>query len=187
MVLKSRKVIIEAATGNAKAVNQLWEIWSPKLNIFLKNRSDIPFSAKEDIQQEIMERIFRTLGKYNPFYSPATWIYTLANRTIIDWKRKNLSGIRQYSESQLNEKDSAVFSLASGSFPTPETSAIRNEEKRKVRQFINRQSPENRQILYLYCYEELSGRKIASITGMAPGTIRDKIKSLKKKLEEELT
>jgi len=189
MDLKDRKILLEIAQGNQKAKICFWEIWNPRIKVFLSNRKDIPPEEKEDLLQSIMEKLYMKASYYNPVYSPATWIYTLAKNYIRDWKEKERNRLHliQAQRNSNNDKNGAdFFSSIPGRFPDPETSFIENEELSLIRNFILRQEPGDRQILFLICYEGLSGRQAASIMGCPASTIRDRIKKLKGQLEAEL-
>lgn len=190
MRLKNKEIFIHAARGEKEAEKLIWKIWSPKISVFLSNRMDIPYSEKEDLLQDIMEKIFSKIHIYNPLYSPATWVYTLAKNTVLDWKRKEANHLKYTNSGKdrsRGSEDADEILNFSGPFPDPETAAIQNEQLRLIRNFITSQSAEDRQILYLICHEGLSGRNTAKIMGRPASTVRDRIKQLKKQLEEKLS
>ncbi|MBN2626251.1 MAG: sigma-70 family RNA polymerase sigma factor [Spirochaetales bacterium] len=133
---------------------------------------------REDRLQEIMERIYRSLDQYNPLYSPATWIYTIARRIIIDGDRR-----RDRSPEIV---DGDTLDILPGSYPSPEDQVMDRDLAQRVRDFILCQNGRDRQLLFLVCYEEMSGRAAAGVMGMPVGTVRDRLRKLKEKLQEEL-
>lgn len=121
----TRILLEKAAKGDSRAGKELWGYWVPRLALFLRTHSMFNEEDREDLLQDIMEKVFSSLNKYNSFYAPSTWIYTIARRTVID-----------------------------------------------------------RQILFLTCYEEMSGRGAAKVLDLPSSTVRDRLKYLKKELEE---
>jgi RNA polymerase sigma-70 factor (ECF subfamily) len=55
---------------------------------------------------------------------------------------------------------------------TPESTLLRREEAKRLREAIQKLPPEYRLILVLHDMEELSDDDVAEITGLRPGTIR---------------
>lgn len=181
MSIKNRRILQAAALGNSEAIQSIWQIWSPKVLIFMKNQNEISLSDAEDLHQEVMAKVFQSLSRYNPFYSPATWIYTIASRTLSDWRRKERIQIKVVRES--SDQFPTEFKSP---YKSPEEETIDREQISLVRDFIESQNPNDRQLLFLVCYEGLSGRKAAALMGTPPGTARDRLKKLKKELEEKL-
>lgn len=189
MDFESRNLINKISEGNKQAAQKLWEIWLPKINVFLIKTSNISLEDREDLLQEIMIKIFLNSDKYKSKYSVSTWIYTIAKRTLINWKKKNNSGINHWNESELQKlfNSENVFSQFPSNYLSPEELTISKEIQNNIQNFINNQTEVNHQILFLTCYENLSGRSIAKILGIPHGTIRDNLRKLKKELLEELS
>lgn len=47
------------------------------------------WNTSEDIVQEVLIRVFRNLGSFNPRYAFSTWIYTIARHTAYDYLKKS--------------------------------------------------------------------------------------------------
>jgi len=181
MDIKNRSLLLWAAEGNNQAVRKLWEIWSPRLGLYF--RGSFPYEDAEDLVQETMLKVFHSAGSYNPVYSPSTWIYTIAARSKTDWLRRNSRRPYIIRETQ---GENSIDELA-GDFPDPETEAIRNESQQMIKDFISSREERDREILYLYCYENLSGRGIAKVMNLPPETVRYRLKILKNQLRKELS
>jgi RNA polymerase sigma-70 factor (ECF subfamily) len=185
MSLKDRQVLEKAAAGDQKAIKEIWLIWSPKLTVYLRNCPSLSQEDREDLLQDIMGKLYQSLGSYKSFYSPATWIYTLAGRVVIDWRRKNGRYLTVIKESQMSGGEYFLNDYA-GNYPDPERAALERETLSSIQKFIISQSPCDRQILFLVFYEGLSGRGAAKIMKLAPETVRDRLRKLKKQLKEEM-
>ena len=184
----SRSLLEKVSNGESKGIREMWMIWSPKIMVFLNNCPELSEEDREDLHQEIMSKIIQSSKSYNQKYAPSTWIYTIAKRILIDWKRKSKSRLKVVGVSQLeiNEDGENIIAQIPGIFPTPDVTIIQNEEQNYVQQFIASQSDRDRQILFLYCYENLSGRAVAKILNLPVGTVRDRLRKLKKCLQEEM-
>ncbi|MDA3958313.1 sigma-70 family RNA polymerase sigma factor [Oceanispirochaeta sp.] len=179
--MHDRSLLIKGAGGDNKAIRQLWDIWSPKISIFL--RGSVPSGDMDDLTQEIMLKIFRSLASYNPVFAPSTWIYTIAGRTRTDWQRQQSKFLKSESENPDSEE---MISLIPGPYEGPEAQYIRLESEKRVDDFLQRQNVRDRKILFLYCHEGLSGRAIARVLMTPAETIRYRLKILKAKLKEEM-
>lgn len=179
MDIKNRSLLLWAAEGNNQAVRELWEIWSPRLGLYF--RGSVSYEDAEDLVQETMLKVFHSAGSYNPVYSPSTWIYTIASRCRTDWLRRNSRRPYIVQETQ----DGNPIDEVAGAFPDPETGSIRNESRERIKDFIRSREERDREILYLYCYENLSGRGIAKVMNMPPETVRYRLKILKNQLKKE--
>jgi len=168
----------QAAAGNKRKRRELWDYWTPRLSLFIKSDYSLSREDREDIIQDIMEKIYKSLDRYNPLYSPSTWIYTIARRTLKDRKRqKGRNAVRDRDDPTDWE---SIPSLAE----TPESALMRREDLLRIRQFIASQDQKDRQILFLTCYEEMSGRRAAKTLNIPAGTARDRIRIMKNQLED---
>jgi RNA polymerase sigma-70 factor, ECF subfamily len=180
MSIKDRGLLLKAAEGDNTAIRDLWDIWSPRLNLYY--RGSLRTEDAEDLVQETMLKVFRSLKSYNPIYSPSTWIYTIAARNRTDWLRKSARQPRVHPEADEENRMNSI----KGNYPDPEDSYFREESRSEVKDFLNSQDKRDKEILYLYCYEDLSGRGIARVMNLPPETVRYRLKILKKKLNKEL-
>lgn len=178
--MRDRGLLLKGAEGDNRAIRELWEIWYPRLKLYYKG--SVPEKDVEDLIQESMLKVFRNLSTYNPIYSPSTWIYTIAFRTRTDWLRKES---KRPLLKAVNDKEDIVETVP-GRYPDPETEYLNSESKSDVKSFLESRDKRDREILYLYCYEDLSGRAIAGIMDLPPETVRYRLKILKQKLKEEL-
>jgi len=186
MSIKDRSLLEQAARGNKTAVRQIWEIWSPRITVYLRNTPGLNTEDREDLAQEIMLKVYRGLDRYNPVYAPATWIYTIASRTVGDWRRKHSRAPVLTVGNREEPEDPDFWQTLPGPYEDPETACLNGEDQDRVRQFIRRQKPGDRQLLFLVCYEGLSGRAAARVLEMPHETVRYRMKILKRKLKEAM-
>jgi RNA polymerase sigma-70 factor (ECF subfamily) len=68
-------------------------------------------------------------------------------------------------------------------FPGPEESTLRNELFAQLDRAIAELSAEDRTILFLRYYEDLSYREIAEITGTPEGTVKYRVHEIKRMIK----
>ncbi len=153
---------------------EIWYVYHSKLQVYTSqfsvNRSD-----SSDISSEILLKIFEIIDTYKTKYSFSTWIYRVARNYLIDsFRRKKLS---------LENMDDHILS----NYETPESILLRNSEISSVQSAISELKPSDREIVYLYYYEELKQREIAKIIGKPLGTIKYRMSEIKKELNIDLS
>ncbi len=176
MKVSERSLLLRGAAGDSTALREIWALWSPRILLYLKG--SLCDEDCEDLCQEIMIKLFRSLKSYNPLWSPSTWIYTIASRSRIDWHRKN--GMK-YSEEGDYDPDTLP-----GSFLPPDEALIQKDTRERIEEFLGLQNERDRNILYLHAFEGMSGRQTARALDLPPETVRYRLKILKRRLKEVL-
>ena len=188
MRVNEKKLIRNASNGDLESWQQIWELWTPRLQMFLYRDRAIGREDREELIQDIMLAVFQNLKQFNPHYCVSTWMYTIARRKMIDWKRKEYSEAvpqRVYRGTSLDENGKDSTEIVSGC-PGPEELLLRRDLQATVRCFIDNQENLDRRILLLVCYEGLSGRAAAKVLGIPNSTVRDRLRRLKRELAEEV-
>lgn len=129
---------------------------------------------REDLIQEIIFQVWKTLDNYNEQYKWSTWIYRIALNTSISFYRKHktrrektdrLSPILEVSiEDAEPKKDSEIYVL---------------------RKCIHELKELDRALILLYL-DGLSSKEIAEIINTSPSNVTSKISRIKKKLKIKL-
>jgi RNA polymerase sigma-70 factor, ECF subfamily len=187
MRVNERQLIRNASNGDLKSWHKLWDLWIPRLQMFLYRDRTVCIEDREDLIQDIMLAVFQNLKQFNPFYSPSTWIYTIARRKLIDWKRKVISARegQRLSDDFSCKGDQDPMEIVS-EYPGPEEQMLQRDQQSRVRHFIDSQTDLDRRILLLVCYEGMSGRAAARALGIPNGTVRDRLRRLKRELAKEV-
>lgn len=77
-----------AQGGCAVAFTELASRFRPRLLRFLESKFPASRSDSEDVTQESLTKAWQHLARYEPKHSFSTWLYTIANRTAIDFQRR---------------------------------------------------------------------------------------------------
>lgn len=130
----------------------------------------------EDAVQEIFTEIWQNAARYDAEKAKEiTFIATIARRRLIDRVRK------VYRRPQAHSIEEKVLS---GSY---EPSVYTNIEARQAVKVINELRPEQREMIYLNIYEELSHGEIAERTGVPLGTVKTHIRRGLKRVKEVMS
>lgn len=161
--------------GKDKLFNTIWNDYYRKLYYYITSRFGLAAEAA-DLMQDIMVKIYNNLDKYNPAYSLATYIYTIARNYCIDYMRKE-----QRAGHHLGDDD--VQALAGRQ--DIEQDMIAEDMKDRIGTCLQAVKPENRELFYLKVYERLSYKEIGHILDMTPEKAKSRFFQVKTFLKNE--
>lgn len=156
--------------------NLIWNQYQRRIIFFIRNMVK---DNAEDLFQDVMLKVYRNLDKYNPLYSFNSWIYSIARNhclNFINKKRLPAQSLESGDESQHGAKENN----------SPEVESINKELTQKIENVLNTFSEENRQVAFLYFYEELKNREIAQIMDVPTGTVKSRLHKIREILKKDL-
>ena len=148
------------------AFELLFRYFAPRIKSYcLKLGADA--SAAEEITQEAMVSIWRNAGQFDPSKAaPSTWIFTIARNLVIDRFRKSRRPQLDYSDPAFVPDD-----------PLPLDRLIEQTQLQdKVRQILNSLSSNERNVLMLSYFENLSHFEISRQLSLPVGTVKSRIR-----------
>lgn len=126
--------------------------------------------AVEDLAQETFLRVFRGLGYFDRRAKLSTWIYTIAHRVAIDYRRQTGRWREQMGE-QNETADSAIDRLPARE-SDPEAAASREELERIVRDELAQLPDKYRLALSYATLDALDYDTIGSMLGVKGATVK---------------
>jgi len=148
--------------------------------LFVKDQS-----VAEDIFQEVFIKIIDTLrkGKYNHEGKFLQWAMRIAYNMCVDTFRRNK---RRPYVSATETFD--IFDVLQSPEATAEQNIIRSQTHEKVRQLVDALPPEQREVVILRHYADMSFKEIAKLTRVsintALGRMRYALINMRKMIEE---
>ncbi len=128
---------------------------------------------REDVIQEMMIQIWKSLHQYNNKFAISTWLYRIALNVAISFYRKNAA--RQTSNISLNEHIA----------PTQEIETNEKEQQLHLLDlFISELNDLDKALMLLYL-EDKSHAEIAEILGLSITNVATKIGRIKEKLKKK--
>lgn len=140
----------------------------------------------EDLFQETFIKVIKTLksGKYNEEGKFLPWVLRIARNLAIDYFRKT-----QRMPTITSSEGNDIFSYLHLEQETKEDELIRKQREQSVRDLIKMLPDEQREVLVLRHYGDLSFKEIAEITNVsintALGRMRYALNNLRKIMEEK--
>lgn len=132
----------------------------------------------EDLTQEILLQLWRSLSQFQGRASASTWVYRVALNTALGWHRKE-GRRRAWQQPLLEPEDVPATDL---------DSAERLHRREVVEQLYAaiRQLPKAEAALVLLYLDDLSYREIAEVLGISEGNVGVKLNRARKALGERM-
>ncbi|MBV7268068.1 RNA polymerase sigma factor [Winogradskyella luteola] len=139
----------------------------------------------EDVFQDTFIKVIRTLkrGKYNEEGKFLPWVMRIAHNLVIDHFRKN-SRMPKFD----NTGEFSIFSVLSDSSLNAEKSMIKDQVELDVRRVIEELPEDQKQVLIMRMYQDMSFKEISERTGVsintALGRMRYALINMRKVIEQ---
>ena len=173
--------------GNVSALETLVKRHKERIYTFIISKVRNQELA-EDIFQDVFFKVIKSLqkGKYNEEGKFLPWVMRIAHNLVIDHFRK---AKRMPILGKLkSDDDFDIFDIISNGEQTSEYTIMEGEQHEQLKKMVQELPEEQRQVLIMRHYEELSFKEIAEKTGVsintALGRMRYALINLRKIMEE---
>ena len=185
MQLNDQQLIAQYLNGNERAFEILLSRHKEKIYtsiyLFVKDQS-----LAEDIFQEVFIKIIDTLrkGKYNHEGKFVQWALRISYNMCVDYFRRSK---RRPKVSPTETFD--IFDVLQNPEPNAEQTIIRSQTHDKIRNLVDQLPPEQREVVILRHYADMSFKEIAKLTRVsintALGRMRYALINIRKMVEEK--
>jgi len=166
VLLSDSELVALYIKGNENVLEELLKRHRDKIFgfIYSKVRNQ---ELTEDLFQDTLFKIVRTLkkGKYNEEGKFLSWVIRIAHNIIIDYYRKK-NKMKNVYESE----DFSLFDILHDHSLDAEGQMIREQMIQKIRVLIEKLPAEQKEVLKMRMYEELSFQEIAEKTDVSINT-----------------
>jgi len=137
--------------------------------------------------QEVLLKSVPNLPKFDNPKALMVWLYKVAKtRCLMSRRRSKFAPKEALSLEELMPDRRELQKLSGNPDGTPETSLLRRENAKRLREAVQKLPVEYRLILVLHDMEELSDGDVAEITGLRLGTIRVRLHRARLFVRKEL-
>jgi len=140
----------------------------------------------EDAAQQVFINIYNAGKRYKPKAQFTTWLYTICKNTCLKTFRKKRSNIVSIDADVNLEKDDVSLQIPDPNAPTPLENAIDAERDTAVKEAMDSLPENQKTVIVLYKYEELSYDRIAEITGFSVKAVKSLLYRARMNLKEKL-
>lgn len=164
-MMDDRELLVAIAGADRAAFAELFRRFAPRINGFL--RQSVPASKAEEITQEVMLRIWRNAGTYDPGRaSPATWIFTIARNARID-------ALRRSGRPEPDPEDPVW--VPSGP-DAPDAQVARHREEVAVRQALDGLPEGQLEVLERAYLQGQTLSEVSEALGIPLGTVKSRVR-----------
>ncbi len=152
--------------GNENALATLITRHKQKIYSFIYSKV-LDRDVTEDVFQDTFIKVIKTLklGKYNEEGKFLPWVMRIAHNLVIDHFRKN-SRMPKFD----NNQEFNIFSVISDTSLNAEKSLIKEQVESDVRRLIEELPEDQKQVLIMRMYNDMSFKEISENTGVSINT-----------------
>lgn len=159
----------KAASGDADAFSRIYEAWYTELFRFIRGRVSRIEDA-EDITQNVFIKLYAAIKEQRITHLSKPFFFTIARQILIDhYRRKSTHDIIS---------DEAV--LEHGEIGTEELPYEENIDMEKILKHL---TEEERELITLRYWNDMSTEEIATIVQKNPGAVRQALSRIIKKMK----
>jgi RNA polymerase sigma-70 factor (ECF subfamily) len=137
-------------------------------------------AAAEEVTLNVYTQVWRTAGSYDRQRgSVGAWLVTAARSRAIDRLRAGAGRAER-------EQPFLEFADPEANTPSPEQESEHNQRGRLIRAALAKLAPEQREVIQLAFFSELSHGELADRLGQPLGTVKSRIRLGMMKLREQL-
>jgi RNA polymerase sigma-70 factor, ECF subfamily len=177
-----RALILEAQAGSREALSDLLARLQPLLYRFGVRMCGNVEDA-EDVLQEALLAVARSVGSYRGESSPSTWLYTIARSFCIKKRRK--------SKFAPDHEQSLEASLEAQAIPAPGPAPDQAVEEQETRELLSRAlaalEPMYREAFVLRDLEGLSAQEAAQVSGISVEALKSRLHRARAAMRERLS
>ena len=157
------------------AFSNLFDFIAPKLKAYYQ-QNGLSSKNSEELTQEVMSIVWSKSEKYDPSKSAvSTWIYTIARNKKVDFHRKN-------KDFGVNEDDIRQFLYENNQ----RDQISQNDIKDQVDKINQELDEDQRKMIKMSFFENMSHKKIASELEIPLGTVKSRIRHILIKMQRLL-
>lgn len=144
----------------------------------------------EDVAQESLVRIWKSLHRYDGRASPSTWIYAITrNRCLTALQRRRTESARQGALAALDALESDMPDSGADwpqSRPSEPDALAAAQRDQQLRTLVDALPERLRRVLVLYYFEEQSIEAVARMLSCPEGTVKTQLFRARAALAEQL-
>lgn len=168
------EAIRECKKGNLEAFGTLYSLYAKKIYNFLFYRTYRKELA-EDIASVAFMKALENIGQFDEQKGNfSSWIYRIAQNALIDHVRKERPSVPIEDIFDFGEGDNAEEKLDV------------EENLKEVKKYLEALSAEQRELVRLRVWDELSYKEIAELTGKTEGSCKVMFSRIVAKMQKEI-
>lgn len=180
------EIVRRFKSGNKEVFSILVEKYKkPVLNLIYRFTGST--NDSEDLAQEVFLRAYKGLDKFQEKAKFFTWLYRITMNLSFRFRKRAGKFVFQSIDQKEEEGDYEAQMMSYGSENPVEDIIQRKETQMMVQKAVLELSPEQRSVLILYRYHNLSYEEIASVLEISVSAVKSRLHRARETLKEKLT
>ena len=172
--------------GDQEAFERLFSLYRGPIYAYLARTTGDRHLA-EDLLQDVFLRLIQNIERYSESGRFEAWLFRIAANRVRDWARRRATSERVGAAGHSDQEESRGPKVVDRPVEAPpEVGLVRSEEAKLLEAAMETLEPQERQVLMLRHYGDLSFREIADIMGRPLGTVLARSHRALLKLREKL-
>jgi RNA polymerase sigma-70 factor (ECF subfamily) len=159
-------------------LSSLWKEYYPRIVFYIRHSFPSLRTEAEDLCQEVFVRAYANAGSLADGVSARPWLYTVARNLCIDRLRKGVDGDSHLPDDGVENIEDVRIDMAE--------QLERKNAKDSVAIGIAKLKPKDREICYLYYFEEMRTTEIARVVHRPSGTVKYRLFRIRATLKRHL-
>ena len=186
-IVSDKDLVSSYINGNPVALDELVNRHQSRVLAFINSKVR-NLQLAEDIFQDAFFKVIKSLnsGKYNEEGKFLPWLMRISHNLVIDYFRQNKRMPKVAQSKSLEDFD--IFDVIGNGEQSKEYDMMEDEQTQLLRRIIAELPNEQKEVLIMRHYEDLSFKEIAEKTGVsintALGRMRYALINIRKLLEE---
>jgi len=163
-----------SSVSELAALAKLFEDHRARLLAMVRRRIDPALAARVDPEEVLAEAFLRAVDRWSDYdpqaISTYTWLYRIVLDCLIEaWRKANAAGRSIQREVPWPERSSVQLGLGLvGSTTSPSEAFARAELRERINWAVQQLKPDDREILGMRHFDELSYQDVAAVLGISP-------------------
>lgn len=184
--LGDEELMLQCQKGRTHALGELYNRFYRPLYGFIYRYVNSP-DRVEDLLQEVFLRVYAGREKYQTTAKFSSWIYRIARNLCIDEKRRYWNRkVSLDSESRRDEDQLGIIETTPAKGPDSRQALEDKELGEQIYQAINTLSAEQREVVIMHKYQEMSYKEIADILDISVESVKQRAYRAHQRLRELL-
>jgi RNA polymerase sigma-70 factor, ECF subfamily len=183
---------LDSSLAEFGELGALFEVHRPRLRAMLDRRIDRRLAPKIGAEDVLHEAYLVAQRRWADFQqeprAPYPWLYGLTRDALLDAWRRLQRGVRNPDrEMPWPERSSIELGLRLFGKLTSPSQALRREEIRDlVQEALNKLAPNDREVLMMRHFDDLSNGEIAEVLGISPVAVMQRYSRALRRIAQQL-
>jgi RNA polymerase sigma factor (sigma-70 family) len=167
--------------GDQKAFTELVNKYQKRVHSLVWRKIG-DFHIAEEITQDIFLKVYKKLSTLKPPQHFPGWLYVIASRHCIAWKRKKQQPTESLDAMPIAELEELCYTH----YEVEQEKTVSIRHQREIVKRLLQKLPESeRTVVTLHYLAEMSCEEISQFLGVSPNTIKSRLHRARKRLEKQ--